>query len=193
MKQNKEHHFKTDEAEKYGIEKAVILYNIRFWLDKNKANKSNIKEHEGRKYYWTFNSSKAFSELFPYMKASSISRWLRELEEDGTLISGKFNKVNYDRTKWYTIDEYSIDQNEQSIAQNERPIPDSKPQIVNTDIPAKAVPPPFDFIVELEKLGNSTWVVDKIIYNYWKKKGFGFQMASSSSRLVQGNSAPQKP
>lgn len=126
---DREHHFKIEEAKKYGIEKAIILYNIRFWLDKNRANKKNIFNKDGVDYFWTYNSSSAYGELFPYMAESSIRRYLVELEvEDGVLISGNFNKIGYDRTKWYTTFEHSIDQNEQSIDQNEQPIPDN-----NTD------------------------------------------------------------
>jgi hypothetical protein len=33
----------------------------------------------------------------------------------------------------------------------------------------------YSFKEELEKLKNSRWVVDKIIYNYWKIKGFVFE------------------
>lgn len=128
-----EHHFKIEEAEKYGIEKAVILYNIRFWLEKNKANNSNIYEKDGKQYYWTYNSARAFKELFPYMTERSITRYLTELEECGELISGSFNKHKYDRTKWYTHNDYCISQNDESISQNDVTIPDNKQQIINTN------------------------------------------------------------
>lgn len=123
---DREHHFKIEDAKKYGIEKAIILYNIRFWLDRNRANNKNIFNKDGVDYFWTYNSSTAYGELFPYMAESSIRRYLVELEtEDGVLISGNFNKAGYDRTKWYTTIEHSIAQNEHSIAQNEQPIPDN--------------------------------------------------------------------
>ena len=93
------HCFNTDEAEKYGVHAAIILYNIRFWLEKNKASKSNIRNG----YYWTFNSSESFSNLFPYMPASSIRRHLSDLEKAGILRSGNYNKSAWDKTKWYTI------------------------------------------------------------------------------------------
>ena len=100
----KEHHFNIADAVQYGTDKAVLLYNLRFWLDYNKANKKNIHKHiNGKEYYWTFNSGEAFAELFPYMKRRKISRHLRELEEAGVIISGNFNRMRYDRTKWYTI------------------------------------------------------------------------------------------
>lgn len=59
----------------------------------------------------------------------------------------------------------------------------------------------YSFKEELEKLGNSTWVVNKIIYNYWTLKGFSFenikQFKSALSRelrpakLLEGYSASQ--
>jgi len=93
------HSFDIEEAVKHGLEKAIILTNIRFWLTKNKANNKNAKEG----FYWTYNSSTAFAELFPYMKPRSIRKWLNDLEDEGVLKSGAFNKSAYDRTKWYTI------------------------------------------------------------------------------------------
>jgi len=94
-----EHHFNIEEAKKYGIECAVLLYNIRYWIEKNKANGTHF--YEGK--YWTYNSSKAFSKLFPYLSRTQIARHLRKLEDFGILISGNFNSQNYDKTKWYSI------------------------------------------------------------------------------------------
>lgn len=145
--QSKQHHFTISEAVKYGsIEKAVLLNNFRFWLDRNMANDMNL--HDG--YYWTYNSSKALNELFPYMSERSIRRYLDELEEEGILKSANYNKSKFDRTKWYTIvDEYKFDETQpdkkgestgqnseissaktaNDISQNGQPIPNNKPYI----------------------------------------------------------------
>ena len=122
-----EHHFNIETAKKYGVNKAILLYNLSYWLDHNKANKTNIHKHKGKKYYWTYNSAKAFEKLFPYFNKRSITRWLRELEEDGVIVSGEFNKTKYDRTKWYTMLSYSTTQNGKWVGQSGSPIPDSKP------------------------------------------------------------------
>lgn len=149
----KVHSFYIEEAELHGVEKAVILYNLRFWLEKNKANSTNI--HDG--YYWTYNSAKAFAALFPYYKASKIERLLRQMESDGLILSGNYNKAGYDRTKWYSMPDFSLEsldisqssnmkngyckseecnlQNcsmessnmKNAICKSEAPIPDSKP------------------------------------------------------------------
>ena len=64
-----EHHFDVQEAVIYGVEKAVMLNNFRFWLTKNRANNhQNIDD-----YYWTFNSATALAEIWPYLNAKKIS------------------------------------------------------------------------------------------------------------------------
>ena len=99
-----EHHFDVQEAVIYGVEKAVMLNNFRFWLTKNKANNhQNIDD-----YYWTFNSATALAEIWPYLNAKKISRLLKELEVSGALITGNYNKAGYDRTKWYSMPEFSV-------------------------------------------------------------------------------------
>ena len=97
------HSFNVEIAQKYGIEKAVLLENFYFWIKKNKANKRNL--HEGKVY--TYNTAEAFAELFPYIKERKIAQILREMEnEDGLLISGQFH--NYDRTKSYTLTDLAL-------------------------------------------------------------------------------------
>ena len=53
--------------------------------------------------HWTFNSLRAFNELFPYMTPKSISRWLLELEDGKWIVTGNFNRRRNDNTKWYSI------------------------------------------------------------------------------------------
>ena len=131
--------FDTDHAKKYGVNEAILLHNILFWIAKNKANKTNM--HEGK--FWTYNSAEAFTELFPFWNGQKIRRILVSLEKQGAIVSGSFNKKPYDKTKWYSsplVD--SFFNNEQCIIQNqtmdysemnnglfksEQPIPDSKP------------------------------------------------------------------
>ena len=145
------HHFDTDIAKEFGIEESIILQNMLFWTEKNIANQRHF--YEGK--YWTYNSVRAFSELFPYMTDAKIRRSLKRLEEAGMIITGRFNKVNYDRTLWYSLTEKafvkmnsSICQNEQmdlsestnGFVQNDKPIPDSNPDVkqdIKTHIPTK--------------------------------------------------------
>jgi len=99
------HSFNVEIATKYGIEEAILIENIAFWVCKNAVNKKHFYDE----HYWTYNSAAAFGKLFPYMNPKTISRKLLELENEGMLISGDYNENRYNRTKWYTITEKALD------------------------------------------------------------------------------------
>jgi hypothetical protein len=99
LRENFEHHFKVRDAKRYGIMEAILLYNMRFWLAKNKA--SGKHQHKGRT--WTYNSHKAFAELFPYLSESQIKRGLASLQKQDAILKDNFNKKRYDRTTWYAL------------------------------------------------------------------------------------------
>lgn len=75
--------------------------NIGFWVKKNEANDKN--SHDG--YYWTYNSSSAFLQQFPYMTERKIRYALSNLEEKGLIKTGVYNKSAFDKTKWYALTE----------------------------------------------------------------------------------------
>ena len=115
------------------INAAVLLWHIRFWVAKNKANEKHF--YDGR--YWTYNSVKAFSELFPEFTKSQISIALKKLEDCGAIVTGNYNSSPYDRTKWYALaDENDLIKNENGNKSDEKStnkVTDIKPNI-KTDI-----------------------------------------------------------
>jgi len=144
--------FNAKEAQKYGVEEAILIHNIRFWILKNKANEKHFYDNRT----WTYNSMSAFTKLFPFWTAKQISRILKSLISQGVLVVGNHNKNKYDRTLWYAFadeltmlqesicqdDKNPSSQTEKSIYQNEKihlpkwengkdqmgePIPDNKP------------------------------------------------------------------
>ncbi len=96
-----QHSFDVDIAKEYGILEAILLNNIWFWIEKNRAN--NVNFYDG--YYWTYNSTRAFNELFPYVSQRQIQTALKRLIENEILQTGNYNKVAYDRTLWYAFTE----------------------------------------------------------------------------------------
>ncbi len=128
------HIFDVEIAQKYGIHAAVLLENLGYWIKQNEANESNF--YDGT--YWTFNSRRAYRELFPYMSERQIDTAFRKLIDDGLVITGHYNKLAYDRTLWYALTqkgksilhfdgmETGVLQN--GTAQNVSPIPN-----INTD------------------------------------------------------------
>lgn len=92
-----EHHFDIDVACEVGIAPAVIYYNISWWCNHNRTN--GVHCYDG--LYWTFNSVKAYKELFPYMSDKQIRCALKTLEDKGYIKTGNYNKAAFDHTTWY--------------------------------------------------------------------------------------------
>lgn len=129
------HCFDIDIAAVYGINAAILLQHLHHWIAKNKANETNFFDG----HYWTYNSRKAFAELFPYMTTRQIDTALKKLIDDGLIITGNYNKTAYNRTLWYAITKegYSMLQKckmEETKTQNVNgenvePIPNNIPNI----------------------------------------------------------------
>ncbi len=94
-----QHSFDVKLAKDYGILEAILIQNIYFWIEKNKANNKHF--YDGR--YWTYNSKKAFSELFPYASERQIKYSLEKLIKAEILVTGSYNKQWSDRTLWYSF------------------------------------------------------------------------------------------
>ena len=117
------HGFNVEEAHKYGVEKAILLQHIRFWCVQNKG--KDTHEHDGLVYM--YQSAQDMHKHYPYWSRQKISRLLRDMEAEGIIKSGNFNKFAYDQTKWYTINIECSKLNNRS-SESEQPIPDT-----NTD------------------------------------------------------------
>lgn len=135
-----EHSFNIELAKEYGILEAILLKNIWFWIEKNRANEKNF--YDGT--YWTYNSTRAFNELFPYVSEKSIKRALRGLKEKGIIKTGNYNKSSYDRTLWYAFTDLGLsivtnrtmeeNKSYNGREQNELTIPDINTDNKTTDI-----------------------------------------------------------
>lgn len=108
------HSFSVDVAKEVGVNAAILLQSIRWWCEKNKANGKHC--HDG--LYWTYNSVKAWQELYPYLGKSAIDSALKKLEERGFIKVGNHNKSAYDRTKWYAITDDGLRLFGDSISEN---------------------------------------------------------------------------
>lgn len=135
------HQFDIEHAQELGIVEAILIQNLAFWIQKNKANNRSLKD--GR--YWTYNSAKAFSELFPYLSVHQVRRALDNLESKGVIIKANYNQAAYDRTSWYAFsDKWILRLRDFHLANLQNgngkiatPIPDS-----NTDIKTDSNPMP---------------------------------------------------
>jgi hypothetical protein len=86
-------------AERYGPIESIILSNICWWVETNRKNGKHF--YDGR--YWTYGSASGFEKIFTYLKPEQIRYTLRNLREQGALLTGNYNRMKYDRTLWYTV------------------------------------------------------------------------------------------
>lgn len=172
-----EYSFNIEHAKKYGVDEAVMIKNIMHWIIHNKANNKNT--FNGRT--WTYNSVRAWAIIFPFWSVRQIRRIIESLIKKEVLISGNFNKLPYDKTKWYafkneknmvgelTIGEKSLCQNGQrdlseltnTYDKNDKPIP-----YINTDNKHK-------YIQDVIKYWNEKNIIkhkESVCINYLKKR-----------------------
>ena len=115
------HAFNVEEAVKYGVEKAVLLQHIRFWCVQNEGKKDSL--HDGR--VWMYQSVEDMHKHYPYWSTHKLHRMLKSMEDEGLILSGNYNKIGYDRTKWYSINLHSANP-PNGIGESATPIPDTK-------------------------------------------------------------------
>ncbi len=171
-------------AEMYGVDEAVFIHNLYWWIRKNEAN--------GRHYYdgrnWTYNSMDAFTKLFPFWSRRQVERIIRKLRDNGAIYTGNYNQRGFDRTQWYALSESvsSIYVNGEMdntkwgypLAQTVTPIPDSKPDI-NTDSKPDNIP-------SLPHKGNGSRF-DDFWKAYPKKKAKADAEKAWRSKAVEGD------
>jgi hypothetical protein len=93
------HIFDVEIAKEIGINAAIILENIAYWVAKNEANDVNCFDG----YYWTYNSRKAYQKLFPYLSEKQINTAFKILLEGKYIIKGNFSTDQTNRTLWYAL------------------------------------------------------------------------------------------
>ena len=98
-KKTNRHFFFPEIAEAIGVDEAIMLNHLIYWIIVNiKSDKNRHKERT-----WTYNSVENFKLIFPYWSTSQIRRILKSLVDQGIIIEGNFNKIKYDKTKWYAL------------------------------------------------------------------------------------------
>ncbi len=97
-------------ASKIGLNESIVLQQIHYWNTINEKANNNFREG----YYWTFNSYNEWTKQFPFWSARTIQRTINRLENLKLIVSGNFNKLKIDRTKWYRIDYKILEALEQS-------------------------------------------------------------------------------
>ncbi|WP_297213636.1 hypothetical protein [uncultured Flavonifractor sp.] len=95
----KRYYFDAGLAVRHGVNGAVFLHAIAFWVAKNRAGGRHF--HQGRT--WTYNTLAALTAYFPFWSRRQVERIIAKLKSQGALLTGNFNPNKTDRTVWYTL------------------------------------------------------------------------------------------
>lgn len=93
--------FHSSLAVAIGLNEAILLQKINLWL--------NCKPHDANGRSWIYNTYKSWQEQLPFFSESTVKRTLKSLEDKGIIITGNYNKLKMDRTKWYSINYEKLD------------------------------------------------------------------------------------
>lgn len=100
-----------------GLNESIVLQQIHYWLEINKAKKHNFFDER----YWTYNTIKDWHENdFYFWSEKTVSRTFTALESLGLLMVGDYNKERRDRTKWYSIDYEKLEQLEEEYLHKDK-------------------------------------------------------------------------
>ena len=87
--------FDEEVAKEVGVNAAIIMDKFTWWIRQNEANERNF--YDGR--YWTYNSTKALTSMFPFFNTKQIGRILKKLINDGFVEKVGANPVAYGLTE----------------------------------------------------------------------------------------------
>ncbi|MCC4373847.1 conserved phage C-terminal domain-containing protein [Limosilactobacillus reuteri] len=92
------------------LDEAVILQQLHYWLQRSNTVRDNHK--------WVYNSMADWNKQFPWLSRKALSNHFKKLEKRGLIITGNYNKLSFDKTKWYRIDYDAFSHLEQRLGRN---------------------------------------------------------------------------
>lgn len=88
-----------------GLNEAIVLQQVHYWCTLNAKAKRNCKDG----HYWVYNSFPAWQKQFPWWSERTIKTIFSKLEKRNLLVSGNYNDLSMDRTKWYRVNHDALD------------------------------------------------------------------------------------
>lgn len=107
--------FKTDYAEKYGVECAILIQGIQLGLSINQ----NKLTHQKLGKIWMYNSVKDWHMTYPFMSQSTIKRALAKLKELNIIEVMQLDSNPMNKTNWYTLNQSILSKQTTPLVQND--------------------------------------------------------------------------
>lgn len=83
-----------------GINESLVLQQLHYWIQKNEAAGTNLRDDR----YWTYGTIDYWLTQFPFWSKSTLTRTFSKLKKRGLIVSTrKYNKAKSDNTNWHSI------------------------------------------------------------------------------------------
>lgn len=93
-------------AKLVGLHEAIVLQQVEYLCVANEKAGRNFRDG----HFWVYNSYEDWrTEHFPWWSDKTIRSIFTKLENRGLLVTGNYNKLKMDRTKWYRVDHDKLD------------------------------------------------------------------------------------
>ncbi|MGG3891103.1 DnaD domain-containing protein [Metabacillus fastidiosus] len=147
-------------AKKVGLNESIILQQIHYWLQ--------ISDHTYEGYKWMYNTYDKWAEQFPWWSKATIRRLITKMEKLGIIVTGNFNKMKMDKTKWYRINYDALDDMSSPCAQNEQ----SRCSNLAVEEPTLTTPIP-ESTTEITSDSKKEEEATSAVYHFFEQNGFG--------------------
>ena len=82
-------------AQEIGLNESIVFLQLEYLVA--------VSGHEYDGRLWTYQSMHDLERQFPYWSTSTIQRTLRNLVEMGLILVANYNRIKFDRTRWFAI------------------------------------------------------------------------------------------
>lgn len=96
---------RTDLACAIGVYEAMLVNQIQYWIDR-----CMDEEHFKDGKYWIYQTYEGWRNQLPFLSLRTVKNLVKSLKSKGIIETSQFNKKNWDRTTWYTINQEKIDE-----------------------------------------------------------------------------------
>lgn len=88
-------------AQAYGVNEAIFVHRLYWWVRDNAANGRNYRDGT----HWTYDSLAALTQIFPFWSRRQIEGVIARCRDKGLIRTADYNTDRRDRTTWYTVTE----------------------------------------------------------------------------------------